>query len=249
MRSHVVVIVAAAAAELTASPASGQPVQTPTQQQEARCVAEEQQRDRLALRRFGQRTREAREIRELCRAEVARRFDDRVLGRPSVPGPPPVGFPTPQFPAGNASQFPVGTRLAIGGTWHHVGVDTQADNRFAYFIDTNLIERGPVAEGWLVSVFERTYPNGAASTAFRVRVECATGRWAYRYHGDRDAALRVVRVYPVSNGWKSRVANPNAPIERLRATLCEGASPGDPLPASHSLPADWARAWFAANPR
>jgi hypothetical protein len=248
MRIHIIAGSFVAAAAALAGAASAQPVPLPSQQEEARCVAEEQHRDRLALRRFGQRTREEREIRDYCQAEVRRRFDDRVLGRPALPGPPPIGFPQPQFPSGNDSQFPVGTRLAIDGTWHHVGIEVTRDNRNAYFIDSALVQRGPVSEAWLIALFERAYPNGAASTAYRVRVECATGRWTYRYHGDRNAAQQVLRVYP-ANGWQPRVPNPHAPIERLRAFLCDGASPGDPLPASHPRPSIWAPAWFAQNPR
>jgi hypothetical protein len=236
------------AAAFAAFAASAQVVPLPSQQQEARCVAEERQRDRQALRRFGQRTRDEREIRDYCQAEVRRRFDDRVLGRPAMPGPPPIGFPGTQIPTGGSTQFPVGSQLSIDGTWYQAGIETVPGNRTAYFIDTALVERGPVSEGWLIALFERAYPNGAASTAYRVRVECATGRWTYRYRGDRDPSLRVVRVYP-DIGWQPRVPNPHAPIERLRAFLCDGASPGDPLPASHSRPSQWAPAWFAQNPR
>jgi hypothetical protein len=235
----------------TATIGVAQVVPLPSQQQEARCVAEEQQRDQLALRRFGQRTRDLSEIREYCRAEVIRRFDDRVLGRPSLAGPPPIGRPTPiPAPSGRpgTSTGAVGSLLSIGGVWHHAATDSLPDNRVAYFIETSLIERGPITTAWLTGLYERPVRGREASSAFRVRIECATGRWAYQYIAVRDAALRVLGVTPPDNGWRAPITAPHAPIALLRSAICEGASPGTPVP-TNVAPADWARNWFAQNPR
>jgi hypothetical protein len=234
-------------------------VRTPTQQEEDRCFTEEKHRDQLALRRFGQRTRSDETIREGCRAEVANAFDDRILGRPPMPGLAPIGIPLPAFgsPFGPASGTApvgmstgaVGTWLVIAGSWHHVGVETQPANRNAYFIDTNLLERGPIGAAWLTAVYERPYPDGAASTAYRVRVDCATGRWAYQYTGIRDAGFRVLRAPAPDASWRSPVTAPASPIARVRSLLCDNGDPGTPLGAAMPAPADWARAWFASNPR
>jgi hypothetical protein len=250
------IITAVLAAGFATAPARSQ-IQT-TQQQEDRCFAEEQHRDRLALRRFGTRTRDDQTIRDQCRAEVARAFDDRILGRPRQPGPPPIGIPLPPFgspfalptvPAAGVSTGAVGTQLVIEGAWHFVGVETQRDNRFAYFIDTNFLERGPVGAAWLVTVYESPYPGGAASTAERVRVDCATGRWADQYRGLRDAQFRVLSTPAADAGWHDPVRNPGSPIARIRAAICGNASPGTPLGADMPAPADYARAWFAQSPR
>ena len=127
--------------------------------------------------------------------------------------PDGTGIPLPRFgsPFGEVavagtSTGAVGTPLAIAGAWHHVGVETQPDNRFAYFIDTDFVERGPVAAAWLTSVYERPYPGGAASTAYRVRVECVTGRWAYQH------LSKTEKTY-LDMGF-DRVAPPGTPNER-----------------------------------
>lgn len=235
-------IAAAAVAAFASAPASAQLVQTPTQQEEARCFAEERQADRVALRRHGQRTRDDRELRDFCRAEVARRFDDRVLGRAPAARPRP-----PRFRDGITGA--VGTQLGIHGRWHFVGTDTQAGDRYAYFIESELMERGSVASGWLVSVYEHSSPNGATSTAYRVQFECASLRWAYQYSAVRDAGNVVLSTPTPDSGWRPPVTDPGSPIARLGAALCRGASPGTPLPPGLALPAQSARAWFAANPR
>jgi hypothetical protein len=253
---HITILAASAALLCLAGAAKAQ-IRT-TADEENRCVAEEKHRDQLALRRLGQRTRDEQAIRDQCKAEVARRFDDRVLGRAPQPGPPPVGFPSfgalfgpssPALPVGNTSTGAPGTTLVIQGSWHHVGVEIGGDNRYAYFIESTTAERGAVGAAWLTSVYERGYPDGAASTAYRVRVNCASGRWAYQYEGIRDAGFRVLRANAPDGAWRAPVANPNAPIARVRSFVCANADPGVALPADAPAPGEWARRWFAANPR
>lgn len=250
MRKLVLVFIAAASL-FAAAPVPAQVVMTPHEREVARCVSEEKHRDRLALQRYGQRTRDDATIADFCRADVARRFDDRVLGRAPQPGLPPIIPPVardvwaPQGSDWGSS----GNRLVIQGSWHHVGIETTADNRFAYFIETKTAEHGAVAEAWLVSVYERRYPDGAASTAYRVRVDCAAGQWRYRYVAIRDAGFTVLRTQAVQANWQSANLKPLSPIARVRAMLCEDASPGEPLPRQMPAPGDWARNWFQRNPR
>lgn len=237
---------AALAATLVASPAAAQFSVETTQQQVERCVREEKQRDQLALRRHGQRTRENRIIEDQCKAEVARRFDDRILGRTPPPGPPPIA---PAYGREAADWTAPGSALVIEGSWHFAGAETKPDNRFLYFIDANHAERGRTGEAWLTSVYERPYRDGATSTAYRVRVDCEGGQWRYRQVAIRDAGFRVLRNEPVQSGWQSARLAPESPIAKVRAMLCEDASPGEPLPASMPAPAEWSRRWFAQNPR
>jgi hypothetical protein len=138
--------------------------------------------------------------------------------------------------------------LSIGGVWHHAGTDTQPNNRHAYFIDTSLVERGPVVVAWLTAFYERPERGGQASSVYRVRTDCATGRFSYQYVAVRDSSLRVIGVSNPDTGWRPPAAAPHAPVTTLRRALCEGASPGTAVP-SNVAPADWARAWFAQNPR
>ena len=233
-----VLILALLAAGFAAHPAAAQGIATHADQV-AQCVAEEQQRDRVALRRDGQRTRDARVIQDGCDAEVRRAFDDRVLGRtPQQVLPPDPGW-----------TGPAGGQLVIEGAWHHVGIETGADNRYAYFIESTRAQRGQIGTTWLTSVYERTYPDGAASTAYRVEVQCRTRMWRYRYEGVRDAGFRVLRSKPPEPGWRMPVTNLQSPISRAADMLCRGTHPGTTLPAEMPSPGDWARTWFRQNPR
>ncbi len=182
-----------------------------------------------------------------------------MLGRPQQPGPPPIGFPDfgslfgrrgNGAPALASATGAPGTELVIEGSWFHVGIEAKPDNRYAYFIESTTAERGgPVGAAWLTTVYERTYPDGASSTAYRVRVDCASGRWADQYEGVRDAGFRVLRANAPDRSWRPPVLDAQSPIARVRAFVCDNASPGTPLPAEVPGPADWARRWFAENPR
>lgn len=257
------IIVAAMAG--AAGPLAAQ-TKLPTEIEIDRCMAEEKYRDQLALKRYGQRTRDDYIIRDACKAEVARAFDDRILGRPRDPGPPLIPAPMPWvdfgalfggnrgqagsgLPVGAAVTGAVGSELLIQGSWNNVSIQNEADNRIAYFIDTNLIERGPISSAWLTAFYERPYASGEASKAYRVRVECATQRWAYQYIGGRDARYRVLNAIGPDRDWRAPPADPDAPVSRVIAMLCSNASPGTPLGAERPAPADWARNWFEQHPR
>ena len=139
--------------------------------------------------------------------------------------------------------------MSIQGAWRSVGTEVQADNRYIYFIDTALIRReGEVASGWLLSFYERSYPDGATSTAYRVRVDCRTGRWAYQLVAIRDGTRRVLRQQAPSRDWQPATTNPGAPLTHLRRSVCAGETPGWEVPPDRP-PGEVAREWFAQNPR
>lgn len=232
--------VAVAAAMAFTGPAAGAPqlVQTPTQQEIARCVEEERRRDQLALRRQGVRTRSDGELNSFCQADVAARFDARVLGRPMPPSEP-----IPYASRGS------GGRLAIDGPWWMVGPEVQPQNRFMYFVSGSDIRReGDVATGWLTVYFERPLPNGATNKASRIRVNCRTGQWASEREALRDSDLGLVGEEPANGAWRPAVTNPNAPIVKLAGSICRGESAGARLTDDRGPP-QIARDWFAQNPR
>lgn len=215
-----------------------QVVQTPTEQEVTRCIAEERRRDQLALRRQGVRTRSDDELRSFCQADVAARFDARILGRPM-----PRSEPIP-YGAGAT-----GGRLAIEGPWWMVGPEVQPQNRFMYFVSGSDIRReGDVATGWLTVYFERPLPNGATNKASRIRINCRTGQWASEREALRDADLRLVGEEPVDGAWRPAVTNPNAPIVKLAGSVCRGESAGARLTDDRGPP-QVARDWFRQNPR
>ena len=88
-----IAIAGLAALTMGSGATQSQIVKLPSEQAVDRCVAEEKHRDALALRRFGQRTRSDAEVRQFCQADEARRYTDRMLGRPAQPGPSPIPVP------------------------------------------------------------------------------------------------------------------------------------------------------------
>jgi len=230
---------AAAVAMVTGSGTEApQLVPTPTEQEVARCIGEERRRDQLALRRQGVRARADHELRSFCQADVAARFDARVLGRPMPPSQP-VPY---------ASRAPQG-RLSVAGPWWMVGTEVQPQNRFLYFVSGSDIRRqGDVATGWLTVYFEHSLDNGASNKASRIRVNCRTGQWASEREALRDNDLWLVGEEPADGRWRPAVTNPNAPIVKLGDWICRGESAGTRLPAERPPP--WiAREWFEQNPR
>jgi hypothetical protein len=235
-------VVAAALAGPSTGTVGPQLVQTPTEQEVTRCIAEESRRDQLAVRRQGVRTRSDDELRSFCQADVAARFDARILGRP-MPRSEPIPY------AGPYGRDAPGGRLAIDGPWWMVGPEVQAQNRFMYFVSGSDIRReGDVATGWLTVYFERSLPNGATNKASRIRVNCRTGQWASEREALRDDSLRLVGEEPATGAWRPAVTNPNAPIVKLAGSICRGESAGARL-ADERGPPQVARDWFTQNPR
>lgn len=211
---------------------------TPTEQEVLRCIDEERRRDQLALRRQGLRTRGEHELRDFCQADVAARFDARILGRPMPPSAPIL--PARRGYAG---------RLEIGGPWWLVGPEVQPQTRFLYFASGSDIRReGDVATGWLTVYFEHTLANGASNKASRIRVNCRTGEWASEREVLRDDALRIVGEQRADGAWRPAVTNAGSPIARLGGSICRGEAPGSPLPDELGPP-EIAGDWFARNPR
>lgn len=215
-----------------------QVVQTPTEQEVARCIEEERRRDQLALRRQGVRTRGDHELRSFCQADVAARFDARILGRPM-----PRSEPIPRI-SGR-----VGQPLSISGPFWMVGTEVQSQNRFMYFVAGSDIRReGDVATGWLLVYFEHPLASGATNKASRIRVNCRTGEWASDREALRDNSLRLVGEEHADGRWRPAVVNPNAPIVKLGGSICRGESAGARL-ADSRAPLNEAREWFAYHPR
>ncbi|WP_396592881.1 hypothetical protein [Brevundimonas sp. R86498] len=223
------------------APAGSQIAVTPTEREILDCIEEERRRDQLALRRQGVRTRAEHELRSFCQADVAARFDARILGRP-MPRSAPIPYAsTPYGPA-------AGSRMEISGPWWMVGPEVQPDNRYLYFVSGSDIRRdGDVATGWLVVYFEQPLRNGAISKASRIRVNCRTGQWAAEREVLRDDTLRLVGEEPANGAWRPAVTAPNSPIARLGGSICRGEIAGAPLPDRG--PPDVARDWFRQNPR
>lgn len=234
----------AAAAVSVATAASPQVAVTPTEQEVLNCIAEERQRDRLALRRQGVRTRDESELRAFCQADVAARFDARILGRPMPP--------RTAIPYGGAGDFrpaPQRERFSVSGPWWMVGAETQPQTRYLYFVSGADIERnGDIGEGWLAVYFEHGLNNGATNKLSRVRVDCRTGEWADEQALLRDRDLWIVGEQVVSDAWNPPVTAPNSPIARLIGTVCRGEEAGTPV-SDERGPPYVAEMWFRNNPR